>query len=159
MKKWGALSVVVLLAVVGAGYLETRSYPGDQGLSDRIAAEVQRGTGTMVDLEKLAPFHWTDLYVFGPYTDETMAEQRMHRPWHYRWSAVGNQDDRAFLVFLDSGRVIAAFDQFLDRGDFSYYGHSPRTSHLTPTRAKFRVWLDPIPLNNGRPHFLLELLE
>jgi hypothetical protein len=146
-KTWASVGALLVVALVGVGYFNFRPPPGDQGLSNRIAAEARRGPGTTIDVEKLAPFHWTDLYVFPPYTSEESAERRINKTWRYRWSAVEYRDDRAFLVFLDSGRVVAAFDHFRNRGDFSYYGHSPRISHLSPSEAKFVV----------KPELVLEL--
>jgi len=108
--------------------------PGDHGLSARIAAEVQRGSGTVVDLHALAPFRWSRFYVFGPYRTQKDAERVLGKPWPYEWGAIEYEDDRSFLVFTDSGHVVAAFDQVNDGGNlmglFREAGYSPDSARF-----------------------------
>ena len=63
-----SLSVFVSLCLLGA--CVSHAPPGDQGLSDRIAELVQQAPDTTLNLAALAPFHWTRLYIFEPYTTE-----------------------------------------------------------------------------------------
>jgi hypothetical protein len=140
------LSVVIALALSGACI--SQAPPGDQGLSDRIADLAQRVPDTTVNLATLAPFHWTRLYIFQPYTSKEAAERVLGFEWPYEWGAIEGRDDRALLVFVDSGRVVAAFEQTKDRGNFAQAAGGvsyPRDS------ATFRLVTQDT-LSNGAPN-------
>jgi hypothetical protein len=129
--------------------------PPDGGrFSDAIAAEVRRGPGTVLDLHALAPFQWTRFFVFGPYRTKNDAERVLGRRWSYNWSAVEFYDDRSFLVFTDSGRVVAAFDQDNDRGNFMALF---RSAGYAPDSARFVV-RDAGRFSNGSPNLELSWL-
>ena len=139
-----ALPVVMALGLSGAC---AQAPPHDQGLSDRIADIVQRAPESTVNLATLAPFHWTRLYIFEPYTTKEAAERKLGFDWSYEWGAIAAQDDRALLVFVDSGRVVAAFEQAKDRGNFAPAGgvSYPRDS------ATFQLVTEG-KLSNGAPN-------
>ena len=141
-----ALSIGLSLGLLGACF--SHAPPSDQGLSDRIAELVHRAPDTTLNLATLAPFHWTRLYIFEPYTTEESAERVLGFDWQYDWGAIEARDDRALLVFVDSGRVAAAFEQTYDRGNFLQVagGRSyPRDS------ATFRLKIQDT-LTNGAPN-------
>ena len=130
------LRLSLLIAVASLYTACNRPPPSDQGFGARIAAEVHKGPDTVLDLRELAPFHWTRLYVFGPYARQEVAERTLGRSWPYDWSAVEFSEDRAFLVFVDSVRVVAAFDQTNDGGNF---GRLFRADGYAPDSARFIV--------------------
>jgi hypothetical protein len=138
--------MVVSLALLGA--CVSHAPPGDQGLSDRIAELVHLTPDTTLNLAALAPFHWSRLYIFEPYTTKEAAERVLGFDWHYDWGAIEGRDDRVLLVFVDSGRVVAAFEQSYDRGNFLHVAGArsyPRDS------ATFRLALQDT-LTNGAPN-------
>jgi hypothetical protein len=141
---------LALIALLGLSACATSEAPSDRGLSDRIAAEVERGERATVDLAALAPFEWTRLYVFPPYTTEETAENALGFPWPYAWSAVEHDDTRTFLVLVNGEEVVAAFDHSRGHGDFA--GLS-RTSY-SPDSARFVVRKQGL-LAGGDPHYVL----
>jgi hypothetical protein len=128
------------LAVTVAAYLAAacavRTPPGDHGLSDRIADHIHQTPDKPLDFAALAPFHWTRLFIFSPSTSEAAAERRLGFDWPYEWGAIEYQDDRALLVFVDSGRVVAAFEQPNERGNFMSAG---RLDGFSRDSARFSV--------------------
>jgi hypothetical protein len=140
-----ALSIFVSLGLLGA--CVSHASPGDQGLSDRIAGLVQRAPDTTLNLAALAPFHWSRLYIFEPYTTEEVAERVLGFDWQYEWGAIEARDDRALLVFVDSGRVVAALEQTYDRGNFA---HAARGVGYPRDSATFRLHIQDT-LTNGAP--------
>lgn len=124
--------------------------PGDQGLSDRIAALVRRAPDTTVNLASLAPFHWSRLYIFEPYTTKETAEGLLGFDWPYEWGAIAARDDRALLVFVDSGRVVATVEQTYDRGNFA---HAARDRSYPRDSATFRLAIQDT-LTNGAPNVI-----
>lgn len=111
MKPAKTIGVAAVLVALGAGYLawSTRQWPDDHGARDRLLARLAEGNGVL-DMAEITSFPWTRLEIFGPYTTKEDASQRLGFPWPYKWSAVEFQDDRVFLVFVDSTRVVAAFE-------------------------------------------------
>jgi hypothetical protein len=99
----------LVLALFAFGWWWKRQWPSDHGTRERIEDQVRAGA-TAIDLAKLTSFHWSKLYIFGPYTDQASAERTLGFKWPYKWSAVYALDDRDFYVFVDSGRVVAAFE-------------------------------------------------
>jgi hypothetical protein len=144
-----ALAVFVSLGVIGG--CVSHAPPGDQGLSDRIAELTQRVPDTTLDLAALAPFHWTRLYIFEPYTTRKAAERVLGFDWQYEWGAIQARDDRVFLVFVDSGRVVAAFEQMYDRGNFA---HAARGTGYPRDSATFRLDVQGT-LTNGAPNVVV----
>ena len=141
-----ALSVIISLGLLG-GCL-SHAPPGDQGLSDRIAALARSRPDTTLNLATLAPFHWTRLYVFEPYTTKAAAERVLGFDWQYDWGAIEARDDRMLLVFVDSGRVVATFEQMYDRGNFL---HAARSTGYPRDSAIFRLQIEDT-LTNGAPN-------
>jgi hypothetical protein len=85
-------------------------YPDDRG-AERALRAALTGRDTVLDFAKVAPFPWTKVHFFGPYTDTTTANRALGFRWPYRWSGVKSLDDRIFIVFVDSNEVVAAFEQ------------------------------------------------
>lgn len=141
-----ALPIVLSAGLIGA--CVSHAPPGDQGLSDRVAELVQRAPDTTLDFKALAPFHWTGLYIFGPYTTEDAAERVLGFDWPYKWGAIELRDDRAFLVFVDSGRVVATLEQTYDRGNFA---SAARGRSYARDSATFRLSIKDT-LTNGAPN-------
>lgn len=151
----GALATLAVFVSLGAAYLKLRAPPGDRGVSDRIAAAVSRGPGTVIELARLTPLSWTDVYVFPPFTTRARAERAMNIRWRYRWSAVEYRDHLTFVVLLDSGRVVSAFEHPIKHGDMTGVAHAP--GHWTRQRARFQVQ-ERGKLATGAPYYLLEAL-
>jgi hypothetical protein len=101
-----ALVLAVSLVGVSCGH---RKWPGDQGVHDRLREQLTSGR-RFIEMADVAPFRWSRLEVFGPYTPQEHAEHRLGFKWPYQWSAVHSLDDRNFLVFVDSNRVVSAFE-------------------------------------------------
>lgn len=99
----------VIVACVVFGFWWSRQWPRNQGTLMALRERVAAGPG-VVDFAALAPFEWTRLEVFEPYTTKEIAERRLGFSWPYKWSAVEVLDDRQFLVFLDSTRIVTAFE-------------------------------------------------
>lgn len=150
-------AALLLLVAVGYAYVETRSPPMGGDTAARIAAETARGEGTIIRVAALTPFSWTELYVFGPYTSEGTAEQLMGIPYRYGWSAVQSREDRHFLVFVDSSRIVAAFDHPYRAGIFNM-GQKLTDVRVTAQEASFRVRRDGS-FTNGAPVFRLDPLR
>lgn len=68
--------------------------------------------------------------------------------WKYSWCAIEARDDRVFMVFVDSGRVVAAFDQTYDRGNFL---SAVRSGSYPRDSASFRLQVRG-KLSNGIPN-------
>jgi len=126
-----AISVTLTVAAAASISCDAGTPPDGQQLSAAIASEVRRGPGTVIDLRALSAFQWSRLFVFGPYSTKADAERVLGFRWPYEWSEVEFYDDRAFLVFTDSGRVVAAFDQENDRGNFMSL-FRPATHRIAP---------------------------
>jgi hypothetical protein len=92
--------------------------PSGGGASARIARQVDTHVRQVIDLRDALPGPWTRLFIFGPYTTQAQAEKALGRPWPYKWGAIESLDDRAFFVFMDSSRIVAAFDQLYEHGLF-----------------------------------------
>jgi hypothetical protein len=107
--KW--LAVVVLAVLFGGMYTRcaSRQWPGDQGTLRRLRERIAAGD-SVIDFASITSFRWSRLEVFGPYASQASAERALGFPWPYQWSNVESLDDRTFLVFVDSNRVVAAFD-------------------------------------------------
>lgn len=88
-------------------------------MADRIAAAVDGGEGLTLDMAELAPFEWGRFCAFEPYTTEQVGERALGFDWPYAWSDVEVLDDRAYLVFVDDGRIVSAFDHERSRGAFA----------------------------------------
>ena len=112
------------------------SPPGDHGLADRLASQVAAGDGTVVDVKQLSPFRWSRFHVFCPYTTEESAERTLGFEWPYSWGPVEHLDDRFLLVFVDSGRVVSAFEQSYAQG---YWAEACGNSGYAPDSARFMV--------------------
>ena len=128
MSEWKRTLAVVMAAFLAAGCV-FRDPPADQGVSDRIANHIRHTPGTVLDFATLAPFSWARLFIFQPYTSEEAAERALGFKWKYAWGAIETWDDRALLVFVDSGRVISAFEHTLDRGNFTSAARPEGFSH------------------------------
>lgn len=148
MHRSASLPKVAILALGLVLGCATRTPPGDQGLSDRIADLVRRAPDTPLNFATLAPFHWTRLYIFVPYTTKATAEQTLGFDWPYAWGAIEGRDDRALLVFVDSARVMAAFEQTIDQGNFT---SAARSAGYPPDSATFRFQHQG-QLSNGAPN-------
>jgi len=131
----------------------TAAPPSDQGLSDSIAAVVQRGSGATLDVRALAPFKWTRMYVVPTYMTEARIEELTGVAWPKWWrSPEIYNEDRALLIFVDGKRIVTAFDQTNDRGNFiSAY----RAPGFAPDSARFVVREDGR-LSDGRPNFVVK---
>lgn len=132
-------SLVAALLAAGAAatllYLH-RTPPYRPEISESIARAVRTGGDSVIVLSDHAPMPWTDVFVFPPYSHQDMAEATMGARWPGRWSAIDVRDHLALLVFLDSGRVVAAIEHPRVAGDFVSV---PAPIHLTRANARFLV--------------------
>lgn len=141
---------LILAALLGLVACADNEPPGDRGIPDRIAAEVSRGTGAVVDLAVLAPFEWTRFCAFGPYTTQEAAEDELGFRWPYTWGNIEHLDDRSYLVFVNGDSVVAAFDYPRGRGDF----HWLDSACYERATARF-VIVEQGLMTDGAPHLVL----
>ena len=92
--------------------------PGGGDLSEKLGERVHESYGETIDFSELAPFEWTRFCAFHPYTTEEMAEEELGFDWPYRWSGEKSNEGTNYLVFLNGGNVVAAFDHPSDQGNF-----------------------------------------
>lgn len=122
--------------VLGTAGLIACGPPGGSGAAERIADQVDAHVGQVIDLRDAVTDPWTRLFIFGPYTTQAHAERVLGRPWPYRWGDIDVLDDRTFLVFMDSSRIVAAFDQLNEHGLFP--GPHPAKGYARDS-VRFRV--------------------
>jgi hypothetical protein len=128
------VSPVVWLLTVAALGCNAPPWPGDQGATERLRHEVASGA-KVVDFSALAPFKWSRLEVFGPYTSEEWAEKRLGFAWQYRWPGqLEANEGMHFLVFVDSLKVAGAMIVDYSIADMRY-----QTGSLTRENAHFLV--------------------
>lgn len=140
---------VFVLMIILSGCSESAPV-GDRSLPNRLERAIQAGEGHSVRFDSLTSFQWGQFCVFPPYTTESIAEEALGFEWEYSWSAVENLDDRVYLVFVDRGEVIAAFEYRRERGDFAFL----EQQCYTPEEAHFAVRNEGV-LKNGDPHYVL----
>lgn len=104
-------------------------------VSSRLAAAVQAGD-TLIELNEVALFDWSDVYIIPPYTTKARAEKAMGVSWPWRWSAIEFRDEFMLLVFLDSGRVVGIVEHPRNPGDFAPVAKIQR---YTRSNARFAV--------------------
>ena len=145
------LLIVVALTACSPG--DSADAPGDHGVSERIAEQVRNGEGTTINLGDLTPFEWTRFYVFSPYTPKERAEGALGFRWPYTWRTSIDHDEVAnFLVFVNNGNIVAAFDHSRDKGDFAYLD----SVSFPPDSARFVVQQRRDSMA-GTPHLVLQL--
>jgi hypothetical protein len=130
------LVAALVLALFGAG---CGPFSDDiDGSSDDIAAAV-RDAHWKFRLAEATDFEWDRFYVFDPYfTQETVDKQLGFHWGGAEGSAFTGTEGGALLVFVREGKVVKAFDQAGDQGDFSCVS----TPHgLTPEQAVLRTQL------------------
>src|SRR5690606_20897854 len=115
------------VALVGFALLSAcagEHVPDEHPVSAAIARAIHAQPDTILDLRELTEFHWSRVHVFRPYVSEREVAEGLGFPWRFS-SPVLHNDDRALVVFVDSGRVVAAFDQVNSRGNMmAVEGHA-----------------------------------
>jgi hypothetical protein len=90
-----------------------------------------------VDLSKLFPFDWDEVFIFPPYWSRDQIEGALGMSWEgAEDSTTIAQDHSVLFVFLARGRVVQFFDYLRQYGDFT---SAARGEGLARTRARFRV--------------------
>lgn len=108
--------VMALTTAISFGVGSGR-YPGDQGLSAALTREVAKGPGTTVDVKALTRFPWTEMLIFGPYTDILAVGKATGRRWRGS-SSIFSTEGANLVVFLNGRDVVAQFDHPEQGGDF-----------------------------------------
>ena len=112
MKLAMALARALLLSTICAALTAcwSRKWPDDRGTLDRLQRRLDEQAG-VIDFATLAPFHWSKLEIFGAYSSRRDAERRLGFEWPYAWPGqLEANEGLEFFVFLDSGKVVAAFE-------------------------------------------------
>ncbi len=115
----GVRRIVTLIICVGiVAAIGTWFVVRQNTLSLTLFEQVQRGPGTTVDFNEIAPFAWDRVYIFGPYTPH----QRIHDSLGFHWpdvsaTTIEYSDVVCLVVFVQSGQVVDWFEHTLNRGD------------------------------------------
>ena len=91
----------------------------ERRVGDALAAAVQRGAGTSVQMAAVAPFPWTRLYVFPPYSAPDRITGTLGFPWVGATSAINHSDLVSLLVFVHDRRVVASVEHPRAQGDLA----------------------------------------
>jgi len=92
----------------------------DLELGRRIAAEVSKGTGTVLRMADVAEFEWDTLYVFGPYSTRSSIASRVGFEWPQAdRTGIRENEGIALLLFVRKGEVVRYVIQPRDQGDFA----------------------------------------
>jgi hypothetical protein len=103
---------VALLALAGHWLFSGRM------LSWQLAAQINHGVGTIVDLAELAPFDWDRVFFFGPYTPEAWIHKSLGFPWNgTNLTSIEYDDCINLVVFVRGGEVVEWFEHSRGSGD------------------------------------------
>jgi len=108
---------IVALAVAAIG-------PGCSGSDGRrgrrIAAEVAKGAGTVVQMADVTDFSWQQFHTFDPYSSRGLIESRLGFEWPQAdHTGIQDSDGVTLLVFVSDGAVVRYVTQPRSQGDFS----------------------------------------
>ncbi|MDP9350357.1 MAG: hypothetical protein M3P51_02275 [Chloroflexota bacterium] len=116
---WRPLTIcafATLLAACGEGTSVRRN----------IAQQVTRGEGEILVMRQAAPFSWSRLYVFPPYSSPGRIEQTLGFSWSgARRSVIKVSDEINLLVFVEGKRVVESVELPRSSGDF-YKAYRPQ---------------------------------
>jgi len=128
-----AIGIVALaVAVTGPGCSGS-----DAELGRRIAAEVAKGAGTVVQMADVTDFSWQQFHTFDPYSSRGLIESRIGFEWPQAdRTGIQDSDGMTLLVFVGDGAVVRHVTQPRDQGDFTGLDYP---AGFTPTEAVFTV--------------------
>lgn len=133
MKAWLVLVVCALLfGCDWSGYL---SGPVGQALRHEVREKKQKE----IDLARVVPFKWDELFLFGPYTprSEVCKELKLNEPECLIVVKSESTDDgEMFLVLRHQGNIVHTEMYIRFNGDFTPLDFK---QPITPTDAKFTV--------------------
>src|SRR5437660_8131334 len=93
--------VLTVLAAVEAGCSHS-----DRSLERRIAAEADKGAGTVVHLASLTGFSWDRVHIFAPYTSQDTIDAQLGFAWpEAAATGISDSEGIALLVFVKDGKV------------------------------------------------------
>ncbi len=145
-----AIDMLVLFALCSAS-----AFAAEGQFSKALRSRLQAETLTEIDLGKVGPFAWEDMYIFQPRTTREENCKIVAVDWfECRFtfpSVVG--DDEYFLVFRRKGQIIRAERHPRSNGAFG----TSSIRHPQPvlvSAAVFRV--EPTSSADGKPAFQLE---
>lgn len=100
----------------------------------------------------IAPFSWTRLYIFAPYTPPDRITAILGFPSPGASGAINRSDFISLLVFVRDGRVVESIEQPRSQGDFATVhdtaGYARDSAQFVVRRAGRMV--------GGAPHWTLE---
>ena len=138
----GDLPILALCACEGRG----------AGVESGIERQLRPGEDAVVDMRVAAPFSWTALHIFSPYTLDEVVERRIEAGLdESRTRNVELQDRIHLLVFMDGESVAAVVELPREVADF-VVGDSGATYGRDRTRFRARRRGE---LTDGRPHLVL----
>lgn len=146
MNRW-----LLLALALAAG----AAFAAEGQFSAALRTRLQAGPVTEIDLSKVGPFAWEDVYIFPPRTTREENCKTVAVDWfecRFTFPAVVG-DDEYFLVFRRKGQIIRAERHPRANGAFSA---SP-TRHPQPVLASSAVFrVQPASSSDDAPAFQLE---
>ena len=141
---------LMLALITLTGFQASCSESAD--VEQAIAAQVTRGAGTVLDMRTAAPFEWSRLYVFPPYTQPEEITEALGFSWSgARRSGIESSDAINLLVFVNGGRVVESVELPRGSGDFYKAG---RAQGFAADSALFQVRQEGL-LMSGAPCWVL----
>jgi hypothetical protein len=96
------------------------STDGDAQVSAAIAGRFRQGQGTTLTMSELAPFEWSRLYVFPPYTTPEQIDRELGFACaSWQRADIEHRDDVYLLIFVDGPRVTRHVAHNRAKGDFA----------------------------------------
>jgi len=115
--------------------------PGGDDLTSRIAAEIARGGGAVVDLAALTDFAWDRVHFFPPRTPLAQVTEELGFDWPLAPDmGLDEREHVVLLVFVHAGEVVHFLPFRRYDGDFA--GPFPSTGYA-PEDAVFVVREEP----------------
>lgn len=134
---WVGITLLALLAVLGAAWLLGRAASTGRAASRALAAAVQSGRPT-VHLRDLPGPAWDRVHIFGPFTTRQEVTAALGFPWNDGAAAreLERSDGLNLLLFVRGGRVVMTVRHRRDEGDF---GPESLRRGFGVNEAEFRV--------------------
>jgi len=143
-KKLLFVTITILLCNCEAIFIENISEKTVVLLAPTETSEVTNGTiqfnwqkvlaDKQIDIAKLTPFDWEQLYIFKPYTPISIIDSKLGYIWSGAEKTFINQEEEFdLLIFTKNDTVVNYIRWFRNKGDFSKINQIK----YQPANAKF----------------------
>lgn len=113
-------TILILCIAVGVGQVAW-SHVRAELRSRALWRQVQGGPGAVVDFTQLGPSGWDRVFIFHPYTSESVILEALGHPWpDADRTSIGWNDGVNLVVFTRAGRVCGWFDHPRNWGDLLF---------------------------------------